>query len=183
VELVTRVDPGHIAALGRQAAKTLRKSIVVVPGKKARVACAAAVRHARLRALEMQSAGIEGIPLLNLDVNPVGPDVSPEFALTETLRGLSVLPEAGRRRFFAEAVKQYLVAIGDAESTEDDDESEPEADAAEDGRETHIHKPHVVAEDGGFAVVDDDGKVYGKHKTKAEADAQVRALYAAKGKE
>ena len=43
-----------------------------------------------------------------------------------------------------------------------------------------IHKPHVVEEDGKFKVVDQDGKVYGTHDTKEEADKQLAALYSAK---
>lgn len=43
-----------------------------------------------------------------------------------------------------------------------------------------IHHAHVVKNGDEFQVVDDDGKVYGTHDTKKEADAQVAALYAAK---
>lgn len=45
-----------------------------------------------------------------------------------------------------------------------------------------INHPHKVIEGGKVKVVDDDGHVYGTHDTEGEADQQLAALYAAKGR-
>lgn len=167
VDLVGKVDPGHIAAIGRRAARMMKKSIVLMPGKKKRKA----YRDARLMRMELQAIGVDELPLLP---QPYVPEPDPEYGLLAALNAICSLPEAARRPLFAEAVKQYLAVVGDAEpAVEDEDEGE-------EMREAHIHNPHVVKDGDDFKVVDDDGKVYGTHRTRAEADAQVAALRAAK---
>lgn len=181
VDLVEKVDPGHIAALGRRAARTLRKSFVVVDRAKD-VRAKAAHRAARLRHLEALSAGVDvpvgELPLLETEPAEPSTEGALDYALRRAIDGAWAFPEDARRALLVGTVKQYLVAVGAAEEV---DEAEEDAEAED--REAHIHNPRVKEVDGKFAVVDDDGKVYGTHETKAEAEAQVRALNAAKGKE
>lgn len=183
VDLVEKVDPGHIAALGRRAAKSLKHSILLVSKPKA-AKLSSTLRLERLRRLEMQAAGID-VPLLKTERPPYPSydgKVQLEEALMNALSGALSFPEEARKLLFMESVKQYLVL---AEGAEEADENEDEMAASEDGgsREQHIHDPSVAEDGDGFKVVDSDGKVYGKHVTKAEAEAQVRALRAATGKE
>lgn len=168
VDLVEAVDPGHIASLGRRAARTLRKSFLYAD-KEQKKRAKASHASALLRRLEGLTAGVD-IPVPSF----VGSNENAQ-ALVATLDAVMELPADAQQPLVVSAVKQYLVAIGEAE------EADEEEDAAEDDRETHIHNPHVKEVDGKYAVVDDDGKVYGTHDTKDEADAQVRALNAAKG--
>jgi hypothetical protein len=73
-----------------------------------------------------------------------------------------------------DTVSQYLVAVGDAEMDDDEDED----DAAQAADETHVHDPRAEKRGEKWVVVDADGKVYGEHDTKDKANAQVRALRA-----
>lgn len=174
VDLVGKVDPGHVAALGRKAARMMKKSIVLIPGKKQRKA----YRDDRLRRMALQAVGVDELPLLP---QPYTPEPDPEYGLLAALNAICGLPEGARRALFSEAVKQYLTAIEDAEPVEEEEPGEVEEPGEEEEsmRETHIHNPHVVADGDRFKVVDDDGKVYGTHDSRAEADAQVAALRAA----
>jgi hypothetical protein len=182
VDLVEKVDPGHIASLGRRAARTLRKSFIVTD-KATDGRVKAAQTHARLRRMEALAAGMDipvaDLPLLDKTFAPAMPQEDGlDYALRRSVDGALAFPAEARRPLLASIAKQYLVAIGDAEEVGEEDE-----DSDAEDRETHIHNPHVKEVDGKFAVVDDDGKVYGTHETKAEAEAQVRALNAAKDKE
>jgi hypothetical protein len=140
VDLVEKVDPGHIAALGRRAAKTLKKSIILMPGKAKKATASAAVRADRMRRAEMHAAGID-VPLLRLEPYPayVAEGVNPDDALLNAISGACSYPKDARRMLTVESVKQYLVAIGEAEEADDDDEMR----APEDGRE-----PANAPEDG-----------------------------------
>jgi hypothetical protein len=134
VDLVEKVDPGHIRALGRRAAQAMRKSIVFAPSKAQKARTKASLRDARLRAVELHMTGIEDVPLLKL--NPVYPypqdAAQEERALMDALYGASQFPDEARRALTVEACKQYLVAVGDAEEIADG-----ESDAAEGGHETN----------------------------------------------
>jgi uncharacterized protein len=179
VDLVEKVDPGHVAELGRRAARTLRKSFVVTDASvKKRAKCSAV--SARLRRMDALALGMDvpvnELPLLESSGPMPDMDDGLDYALRRSVEGALSFPKEARRPLLCTIAKQYLVACGDAEEVGEQDE-----DADAEDREQHIHKPHVVG-DGPFKVVDDDGKVYGTHDTKDEADAQVRALYAAKGK-
>jgi hypothetical protein len=141
VDLVEKVDPGHIAALGRRAAQALRKSIVLMPNKSKKARCSAALRADRLRRAELHAAGID-VPLLRLEPYPayVAEGVNPDDALLNAISGACSYPKDARRMLTVESVKQYLVAIGEAEEVDDEDD---EMRAPEDGRE-----PANAPEDG-----------------------------------
>lgn len=139
VELVGKVDPGHISALGRRAARMMKKSIVLMPTKEQKAKASAARRGERLRAVEMQLAGIGDVPLLKPQTPPSyysPPQPTPvETALQDALYGACQFPPEARRVLTVEAVKQYLVAVGEAEEANEEDASAEDREqiAAEDG--------------------------------------------------
>ena len=146
VDLVEKVDPGHIAAIGRRAAQSMKKSFLLMPKKGgARAKCAAAIRNERLRLMDMHALGVEGVPLLKTEFEPYPEqEIEPERALMNALQSAMGFPEEARKILCVEIVKQYLVASGDAEGVD-------EEDAAPAGREG-------ATEDGSAEVTDGDGK-------------------------
>ena len=177
-DLVSIVDPGRVAALGRKAARIMRKSLVVV-SRKRRAKMHAAVRAAWLRQSETQ-AEIGDVPLLNLNPPWLAPGEKREAedALQSAISSACGFPAEAKRVLVTEAVKQYLLLVEEAEPVDTDEE-----DYATPPDERHIKKPKAVKDGDGWKVVDEeDGHVYGSHDTKSEADAQVAALMAAKKK-
>jgi HK97 family phage prohead protease len=193
VDLVEKVDPGHIASLGRKAARILKKSFLHTKGTKARQARRVhAVRMAELRAIQMRLA----YPGADVDPEDVPParlfdDLKDEdekreeqwrmqSALMQSIHSILGDPRVSAKAdMVRDTVNQYLIAVGEAEGDDDDDEGD-EGDAGKPPGETHVNDPRVEKRGDKWAVVDADGKVYGEHDSKDKAEAQRRALRAAK---
>jgi hypothetical protein len=190
VSLVEKVDPGHIASIGRRAARILKKSFLHNPGIKKRSARHThAVRMDTLRTEQIRLAypgapPEEDVPHARMFDDIVAEDKREEEqwrlqrALMQSIGTILGDPRVGDKpEMIRDTVSQYLVAVGEAEL--DDDEDGDENDAAGKADETHVHDPRAEKRGEKWVVVDADGKVYGEHDSKGEADAQVRALRAA----
>lgn len=189
VALVEKVDPGHIATLGRKAARILKKSFLNTKGAKARqrrrthIHAMAELRAAQMRLAYPGVVDIDDIPPARLfDEIKEDEDKREEAwrlqsALMDSIRSILLDPRVSAKGdMVRDTVNQYLIALGEAEGNDDDDED----DAGIEPGERHIHDPRVEKRGEKWAVVDADGKVYGEHDTKKEAEAQRRALSAAK---
>jgi HK97 family phage prohead protease len=188
VSLVEKVDPGHIASIGRRAARILKKSFIHAPGvKQRRARRARAARMDELRALQIRLAYPGAVPEDEAPRARLFDDIVEEEekreeewrhqrALMESIHSILSDPRIGDKpQMVHDTVSQYMVAVGDAEVDDDD-----EGDAALSPDEKHINDPRVEKRGDKWAVVDADGKVYGTHDTEAKAEAQRRALRATK---
>lgn len=186
VGLVEKVDPGHIASIGRRAARILKKSFLHNSGVKKRAARHAhAVRMGRLRSEQIRlaypaAAPEEEAPRARMFDDIVAEEKKEEEqwrlqrALMQSIGSIMTDPRiSDKPEMVRDTVSQYLVAVGDAEMDDDEDEDDG---AAQD--ETHVHDPRAEKRGEKWVVVDADGKVYGEHDTKDKANAQVRALRA-----
>jgi HK97 family phage prohead protease len=203
VSLVEKVDPGHIASIGRRAARILKKSFIHAPGIKRRQARRAhSLRMGELRSEQIRLAYPAAVPEDQVPPARLFDDIVDEEekreeewrnqrALMDSINSIISDPRVGDKpQMVHDTVSQYLVAVGDAEVGDDDEESAAdlggaakEKDAAAGSEETHVHDPRVEKRGKKWVVVDADGKVYGEHDTEDEANAQRRALRAAKDDE
>jgi uncharacterized protein len=125
VDLVEKVDPGHIAELGRRAVRAMKKSFVATP-KKGCAKMRAAQVHAELRRMEAQESGVD-IPVGDLPLLYVPKPIEFEgddgldYALRRSVEASMSFPNEGRRSLLVAIVKQYLIAIGDAEEVGEQD--------------------------------------------------------------
>ncbi len=117
VDLVEKVDPGHVAALGRRAARTLKKSFIV-KNKPMMKRMSAAVHAAKMRRLDALSIGVDTpvseLPLLATP-SPMMNGLDMEWALYESVCAATRFPTDARRPLCVAICKQYLVATGEAE--------------------------------------------------------------------
>jgi HK97 family phage prohead protease len=190
VGLIEKVDPGHVASLGRKAARFLKKSFLNTQGAKKRNARRRnAARMAALRAAQMHLA----YPGADIDPDEIPAarlfdDIKDEeekreeqwrmqSALMDSIHSILRDPRvAAKGDMVRDTVNQYLIAVGEAEGNDDDDD---ESDAGLGAGERHINDPRVEKRGEKWAVVDADGKIYGEHDSKGQAEAQRRALLAA----
>ncbi len=121
-DLVSIVDPGRVAALGRKAARLMKKSLVLV-SRKQRAKHRSAVRAAWLRQAEML-ADIGDVPLLTMTPPWMSPGETrePEDALQGAIVSACGFPGEAKRMLVTEAVKQYLVLVEDAEEVDPEDD-------------------------------------------------------------